>query len=126
MHSSKPRKQRNMLRNLPHHRRGRMLSAHLSPELRKKYGVRSMTVRKGDVVQITRGAFAGHVDKVSSVDRTRYLLHIEGVTIAKSDEKQVSRPVHPSNVMITKLDTSDPWRKKKLDELENKVREASE
>lgn len=126
MHSTKPRKQRKMLRNLPLHRRGRMLSAHLSPELRKKYGVRSLPIRKGDVVQITRGGFTGHVDKVSSVDRTRNLLHIEGVTIAKSDEKQVGRPIHPSNVMITKLDTSDPWRKRKLDELEKKAKEASE
>ncbi len=126
MNSSKPRKQRKMFNNLPHHRRGRMLSAHLSPELRKKYGIRSMTVRKGDVVQIVRGGFTGHVDKVSSVDRTSHLLHIEGVTIAKSDEKHVTRPIHPSNVVITKLDTSDPWRKRKLDELEKKVKEASE
>ncbi len=126
MNSTKPRKQRKMLRNMPIHRKGRLLSAHLSPELRKKYGIRSMTVRKGDVVQIVRGAFTGHTEKVSSVDRTRYLLHIEGVTIAKSDEKQVSRPIHPSNVIITKLDTSDPWRKRKLDELEKKAKEASE
>ncbi len=126
MVSSKPRKQRKMINNVPLHRRGKLLSAHLSDELREKYGVRSMTVRKGDVVQIARGAFTGHVNKVSSVDRRRQRLHIEGVTIAKSDEKQVSRPIHPSNVVITKLDTSDPLRKKKLDALEKRVREASE
>ena len=103
-----------------------MLSAHLSKELRSKYGVRSLTVRKGDVVEVVRGAFVGHVNKVSSVDRRRQRLHIEGITIAKSDEKQVSRPIHPSNVIITKLDTSDPLRKKKLDALEKKTREASE
>jgi len=126
MVSSKPRKQRKMLNNLPLHRRGKMLSAHLSKELRSKYGVRSLTVRKGDVVEVVRGAFVGHVNKVSSVDRRRQRLHIEGITIAKSDEKQVSRPIHPSNVIITKLDTSDPLRKKKLDALEKKTREASE
>ena len=126
MNSSKPRKQRKMLSNLPLHKRRSMLSAHLSPELRKKYGIRSLPVRKGDVVRVVRGSFSGHEQKVSSVDRSKYLLHIEGVTMAKSDEKQVSRAIHPSNVMIAKLDTSDPWRKRKLDELEKKVKEVVE
>ncbi len=126
MVSKSPRKQRKILRNMPLHRRGRLISAHLTEELRKMYGVRSLTVRKGDTVEVVRGSFKGHINKVASVDRKRGLLHIEGVTIAKSDEKQVAKPIHPSNVILTKLDTSDPLRKKKLDELAKKVKEASE
>ena len=125
MVSKSPRKQRKMLRNLPIHARKKLLSVHLSEELRKQYGVRAITLKKGDVVEVIRGAFKGHVNKVASVDRTKGLIHVEGVTIAKSDEKQVARPIHPSNVIITKLDTSDPLRKRKLDELAKKAKEAS-
>jgi large subunit ribosomal protein L24 len=125
MVSKSPRKQRRNLANMPIHLRKRRMSAHLSEELRKQYGVRSIILRKGDVVEVVRGAFKGHVNKVASVDRKRGLIHVEGVTIAKSDEKQVARPIHPSNVIITKLDTSDPLRKKKLDELAKKAKEAS-
>ena len=125
MVSKSPRKQRKMLRNLPIHARKKLLSVHLSEELRKQYGVRAITLKKGDVVEVSRGAFKGHVNKVASVDRTKGLIHVEGVTIAKSDEKQVARPIHPSNVIITKLDTSDPLRKRKLDELAKKAKEAS-
>ncbi len=125
MVTKSPRKQRKMLKNMPIHRRKKMMSVHLSRELHEKYGIRSLTVRKGDTVEIVRGAFRGHINKVSSVDRKHGLLHIEGVTIAKSDEKQVSRPIHPSDVVITKLDTSDPWRKKKLESFASENKEGS-
>ncbi len=125
MVTKSPRKQRKMLRNMPLHRRRKLMSAHLSEELRKQYGVRSLPLRKGDTVEVVRGSFKGHINKVASVDRKRGLINVEGITIAKSDEKQVARPIHPSNVIITRLDTSDPWRKKKLDELAKKAKEAS-
>ena len=125
MVTKSPRKQRKMLRNMPLHRRKKMFSAHLSEELRKQYGIRSITLRKGDTVEIVRGSFKGHVNKVASVDRKRGLINVEGVTIAKADEKQVARPIHPSNVIITRLDTTDPLRKKRLDELAKKAKEAS-
>lgn len=125
MVSKSPRKQRKKLKNMPLHLRKNIMRAHLSKELREQYGIRSITLRKGDVVEIIRGSFRGHINKVASVDRKRGMVHVEGVTIAKSDEKQVARPIHPSNLIITKLDTSDPWRKKKLDELAKKVKEES-
>lgn len=125
MISKSPRKQRKTLKNMPIHRRDSLFSVHLSEELRKQYGVRSLTVRKGDVVEVMRGSFKGHVNKVASVDRRKVLLHVEGITIAKSDEKQVARPLHPSNVMLTRLDVSDPLRKKKLDKLAKAAKERS-
>ncbi len=125
MLSKSPKKQRKALKNMPIHKRGRLFSVHLSKELRKQYGVRSLTVRKGDVVEVVRGGFKGHANKVASVDRKKALLHVEGITIAKSDEKQVARPVHPSDLVLTKLDVSDPLRKKKLDRLAKDAKEAS-
>merc|ERR1712208_93215 len=51
----------------PSHIRRRLMSAPLSKELRTKYGVRSMPVRKDDEVQVVRGHYKGQqVGKVVS------------------------------------------------------------
>ena len=55
--SKRPGKQRKYRKNSELHLKKKFLSANLSKELRKKYGKRSMVVRKGDVVKICRGKF---------------------------------------------------------------------
>ncbi|MEM2530312.1 MAG: 50S ribosomal protein L24, partial [Candidatus Bathyarchaeia archaeon] len=50
--SRKPRAQRKAMANAPHHRRRKFLSAPLSDELRAKYGLRNLPVRKGDTVTV--------------------------------------------------------------------------
>ncbi|KYH36144.1 MAG: 50S ribosomal protein L24, partial [Candidatus Hecatellales archaeon B24] len=50
------------------HVRHKILSAHLSPDLKIKYGVKSFPVRKGDTVRILRGAYAGVEGKIRKVD----------------------------------------------------------
>lgn len=110
--SKQPRKQRRALFNAPLHARQKLVGAPLSPELREKYGIRTLPVRKGDKVKIMRGDFKGHIGKVVKVDLKRVRIFIEGVTIKRSDGTPVFRPIHPSNVMIVELDLSDEWRKK--------------
>jgi len=73
-------------------------------------------VIKGDTVKVMRGEFKGHVGKVRSVDVKKGRIEIEGVVITKVDGKKVPRPVHASNVIITKLNLTDPWRRRKLQE----------
>ncbi len=113
--SRQPRKQRRAYYRAPLHVRQKLMSATLSPELREKFGVRSLPVRKGDKVKVMRGDFKGHVGKVVKVDLKRYRVYIDGVTIKRSDGTPVFRPIHPSNLMIVELDLSDPWRKKILE-----------
>ncbi|MCD6156811.1 MAG: 50S ribosomal protein L24 [Euryarchaeota archaeon] len=113
--SKQPRKQRKVLYIAPKHVRYKMMSVHLSKELREKYGVRTLPVRKGDVVRVMRGNYRGHEGKVVEVDRKRYYIYIEGVKIKKADGTEVLRPIHPSKVMIVKLDMSDKWRIKILE-----------
>ncbi len=110
--SRQSRKQRKAYFNAPLHARQKMVSATLSPELREKYGVRSLPVRKGDKVRVMRGDFRGHEGKVVKVDLRKYRIFIDGVTIKKADGTPVFRPIHPSNVMIVELDLSDKHRKK--------------
>ena len=117
--SHKARKQRKARGQAPLHKRRRMVSAHLDSALMREYNTRSVPVRKGDTVRIVRGAsdLKGSENKVASIDLQSYKIIIENITIPKADGTQTSRPVDPSNVVITKLDLSDSWRKQKLESL---------
>ena len=113
MVSAQPRKQRKRAANAPWHKLHRRLAAPVDPRLREKAKgaiPRAVPVRKGDVVRIVRGAFRGRDGKVVSVDVRNSLVTIEKIVIKKTDEKEVARPVHPSNLVITKLDDSDRRR----------------
>lgn len=112
--SRSTRKQHKMHFNAPKHIRHKHMGTHLSEELLLKYNVRSIPLRKGDTVKVLRGALKGHVDKVAKVNLKKGLVTIENATIAKADGTQLPKWIHPSNLIITKLDLSDPWRRKKL------------
>ncbi len=114
MVSHLPRKQRKMVYEAPKHRRQKMMKAHLSDELYGKYGMRSLTVRKGDIVRIMRGKFKGHSGKVVEVNLKNMRVAVEGVTVRKVDNTAVQYWVHPSNLMLVKLDLTDPKRKEKI------------
>ena len=110
--SAKPSKQRLSLFKAPLHRRHRLLNARLSKELIGKLGVKRLPVRTGDVVKILRGDWAGHEGKVVKVNYDDLRIHVDGVTVKKADGTPVFYPIHPSNVMIIKLDLSDKMRKR--------------
>jgi len=112
--SAKPRKQRKRLYNAPLHKLAKLMSAHLSPELKEKYKRRSFPVRTGDKVKILRGDFKGVEGKVIGVDRERQMIYVENVTLKKADGSTVNRPIHVSNVMITELNLDDPYRREAL------------
>ena len=120
-----PRKQRKMLYNAPKHKRQKMMKAHLSDELYGKYGLRSLTVRKGDIVKVMRGKFKGHEGKVVKVNLKNMRVAVEGVTVRKVDNKAVQYWIHPSNLMLIKLDLSDPKRKEKIYKLAEEKRGVS-
>ena len=109
--SSKPSKQRKLLFQAPDHIRYKHFAAPLSPELRKTYGIRRLPVRRGDTVRVMRGDYKGFEGKISRVDRKKYRIYIEGLTREKVDGTAVFVPVHPSKVMITKLNLEDKWRR---------------
>ncbi len=108
--SAKPSKQRKALYNMPLHLRHKLFNAPLSRELREKYGVKRLPVRKGDVVRIMRGDWKGHEGKVADVDLKHVRIFVEGAQRKKTDQTPVYYPIHPSKVMIVKLDLSDKWR----------------
>lgn len=125
--SVQPRKQRKFLYNAPLHKKRKWVSAHMAEDLILRYRRRSLPVVRGDTVKIMRGEFKGTIGKVRRVNTKKGSIEIEGVTITKVDGKKVSRPVHASNVLITKLNLTDPWRRRKLEEgLPEEVKEEIE
>lgn len=109
--SSKPRKQHKALARSPLHRRNKEIRAPLD---RSKYGdakVRRVTLRVGDTVKVVRGSRQGHEGKVARVDSKRGKVSIEKALLQKADNKEVALWFDPSNLVVTKVDLSDPIRR---------------
>jgi len=108
------RKQRKYIYNAPIHVRRKLMSAHLSKELREKYKRRSFPIKKGDKVKVMRGNYKGLEGKVIKVDLRNYRVYVEGATMKRNDGTTVYYPIHPSNLMIVELDLSDKAREEAL------------
>ena len=121
--SIQPRKQRKYLANAPLHIKRKMLSANLSKEERKKYGIRSIELRKGDEVKVVRGEHTKKQGKVASINKRKMKVSIEGVQKAKKDGTKVNLWFHASKLQIIKLNADD---KKRLKNLSNKQPEKKE
>ncbi|UCC33654.1 MAG: 50S ribosomal protein L24 [Candidatus Bathyarchaeota archaeon] len=114
MKVTKPGKQRKRLHQAFLHKRYRKFSAPLSPPLKASHNTNSVPVRTGDTVQIMVGDRKGFEGKIAGVDRRRYRVFVEGATREKVDGTAVPIPIHPSKVMITKLNLDDKWRREAL------------
>ncbi|KAJ4816626.1 60S ribosomal protein L26 [Rhynchospora pubera] len=91
-----------------------LMSAPLSAELRNKYNVRSVPVRKDDEVQVVRGTYKGREGKIVQVYRKKWVIHVERITREKVNASTVNVGIYPSKVVITKLKL-DKDRKALLD-----------
>ncbi|KAF9893676.1 hypothetical protein FE257_009844 [Aspergillus nanangensis] len=89
--------------NAPSSERRVKMAAPLSAELRAKYGVRSIPIRKDDEVTVVRGSQKGREGKVTSVYRLKWSIHVERVVREKSNGQSVPIPLDASKVVITKL-----------------------
>merc|ERR1712146_728479 len=83
--------------------RRKIMSALLSSELRSKYNVRSIPVRKDDEVSVVRGTYKGREGKVIQVYRKKWVIHIERITREKASGATVQVGIHPSKCVVTKL-----------------------
>ena len=118
--SGQPRKQRRAYFNAPLHIRRKFLTAPLSRELRRQYGIKRLPVRTGDTVLVVRGDFRGTRGKVVRVDLKKARIYVEGVTRNNSRGETVYYPIHPSKVMIVELDTSDKRRMEKIERVRSR------
>merc|ERR1711862_954165 len=93
----------------------------LSKDLRAKYNVRSVPIRRDDEVMIVRGHYHDREGKVTQCYRLKWRIHVERVTRDKSNGQTVPFPIHPSKVVITKLKL-DKDRKALLDRKNRNVK----
>ncbi|MBT3971720.1 MAG: 50S ribosomal protein L24 [Euryarchaeota archaeon] len=130
--SKKPGKQRKSAANAPIHLKRKRVRARLQSDDPRLASVRTVTVRTGDEVKIVRGdgahggkrhggkrksvAQSKNSRRVIRVDSNTNRLFLEGLTITTSDNKEEAIPVNASNVIVTKLDETDPRRLTRLTE----------
>ena len=132
MVSKSPNKQRKSAANAPlHQQRKRIRARCLDPNYAS---VRNITIRVGDEVEVHRGDF-GHPNSqkgekgkrhgeargksgvratVAGVDTKSGHIFVEGITHSKADGKEEGIPIHPSNLVVVKVNDSDPIRLKSL------------
>ncbi|KAF2075685.1 hypothetical protein CYY_002998 [Polysphondylium violaceum] len=79
------------------------MSAALSHDLRAKYNVRSLPIRKDDEVRVVMGDNKNTEGKVIACYRKKYVIHIEKLVANKVNGNTAQIGIHPSNVIITKL-----------------------
>lgn len=88
------------------------MSVHLSQDLIKKYGIRNVTVKKGDKIKIISGQFKGKMGKVDFLKVSDSKVMIDGIDVVKKDGTKTKYAFHPSNLMIVDLELSDKRRLK--------------
>ncbi|RBI63937.1 50S ribosomal protein L24 [halophilic archaeon] len=109
-----PRKQRKQTERASLHERHEQVKATLSDDLREEFGRRSVRVNAGDTVEVMRGDFAGEEGEVLDVDLKNAVVHVEDVTLEKSDGEEVPRSLDASNLRVTDLDLEDDRRETRL------------
>ena len=140
MVSKKAGKQRQAQTDAPIHIRRKRIRARLISDDPDFASIRSVTVRVGDEVEVLRGDFgfpnsvkadsrgkrlgqsrgrSGIKSKVVGVDTKSGFILVEGVTTTTADGKEEALPIHPSNLIVTKLYDGDPLRIKRIMERSN-------
>merc|ERR1712147_241363 len=110
--SSARRKQRKRHFTAPSHIRRKLMAAPLSKELKQKYNIRNIPIRKDDEVQVVRGHYKGQqVGKVIQCYRKKFMIYIERIQREKANGATIPVGIHPSKVVIVKL-KMDKDRKK--------------
>ena len=116
--SSKASKVRKRLFTSPLHLKSARVSAHLSDDLKSKYGKNSIRVRKGDTVKVIRGAYAGVEGKIQTIKIKTSRITVEGITREKIAGGTTPVEIHVSKVIIVGLNLDDKLRKQKMEEFE--------
>lgn len=118
--SKQPTKQRKYMRNAPLVVKHKLVSVHLSKELKEKYKRRAFPVKKGDEVVVMRGKYKNKNGKVSRISLKTSKIFIEGITRKKVAGTEVQASFHPSNLKIVNFNLNDQDRLKALNRTMNK------
>jgi large subunit ribosomal protein L24 len=112
--SSSPRRQRKALYTADSFERRVRMGVPLSRELRARFRRRTLPLRKGDTVRVLAGSFVGREERVAKVHRRSYRVTLDNVTLKTAEEKLKPLTLGVGNLVITRLNLSDPWRRRML------------
>lgn len=101
--SSQARKVRKSFFNATKEAKHVAMSAPLSKELRETHGIKHLPIRLEDEVQVVRGKFRSRVGRVTAVKLRSMRINVESVSVTKLSGSTAFIPLHPSNVVVTKL-----------------------
>ncbi len=105
--SKAPRKQRRSIRNDPIHANKKRLRCKLDEFLAEEHGIKSLVIKKGDLVRVMRGQFRDTEGTVTRVSYGKARVYVDSATTTKADGKEANIPIHPSNLLIVKLSMND-------------------
>ncbi|TFG33811.1 50S ribosomal protein L24 [Candidatus Thorarchaeota archaeon] len=123
--SKAPKKQRKLVHAAPIHANKNRLKCRLDEFLQEEYGLRSLVVKEGDLVKIMRGQFRDTEGKIVRVDYADIRVYLDNATVTKADGKEANIPIHPSNLMLVKLQL-DEERKRLIEKKVMKVAESED
>merc|ERR1712118_231374 len=86
-------------RNLVYSGKNSLRSA-LSRHLKDKYGVKNMTVKKGDEVRVMHGVFRGRQGRVIALDLRRQMVFIAHCTRENANGQTITIGLNSSNCEI--------------------------
>lgn len=109
-----PRKQRRAVYEASTAVRRKQMAVLLSRDLRTRYGRRQVPVRKGDTVRVIRGSYIGREERVAKIDRRGYSVTLDNITVKTGEAKLKPLPIRTSALVLTRLNLSDPWRRRVL------------
>lgn len=109
-----PRRQRKALYTADSFERRRRMTVPLSRDLRGRFHARSVPIRKGDTVRVLSGSFEGREERVAKVNRRTYSVVLDNVTLKTGEDKLKPLPIRTNHLVITRLNLSDPWRRRTL------------
>ncbi|HZY70742.1 MAG TPA: 50S ribosomal protein L24 [Thermoplasmata archaeon] len=123
-----PRKQRLAVFEAPTSVRRKRMAVLLSRDLRTRYGRRQLPIRKGDTARVIRGSYIGREERVAKVDRRSYSVTLDNITVKTGEAKLKPLPIRTSALVLTRLNLSDPWRRRvlKVPEAESEAEEGGE
>ena len=101
--SSKRRTNRKKFYEADSNKKRIFMSSKLEKNLKKVYDRKTIPLRKGDEVKITRGNHRGKVGNIVQISRKGIFLYISTVTFKKMKGDEAYSPIHPSNVEVLKL-----------------------
>jgi large subunit ribosomal protein L24 len=107
------------------HERRHLMKCRLDEFLQEEYGLRSLVVKTGDLVKIMRGQFRDTEGKVTAVNYKKIRVFTDSATLTKADGKEAAVPIHPSNLLLVKLELDDE-RKQLIESKVMKIAESEE